>query len=133
MEKEVETVETVKEVTTPEGETKEVTVVEKQEPKVEMTEEEAKIAAENVKKLMQLMDKYKSPKERQAERLKKYQEEYDSLPEDHYKKKQLAGKIYILNKKVHPTVVWDSSKGVYRKGTEISKVEVIEKEGTAEE
>ena len=72
-------------------------------------------------------------KERQAERLKKYQEEYDSLPEDHYKKKQLAGKIYILNKKVHPTVVWDSSKGVYRKGTEISKVEVIEKEGTVEE
>ena len=43
MEKELETVETVKEVTTPEGETKEVTVVEKQEPKVEMTEEEAYI------------------------------------------------------------------------------------------
>ena len=109
MEKELETVEEVIETTVPEEEIKE------EQPKVEMTEEEAKIAAENVKKLMQLMDKYKSPKERQEEKLKKYEEEYEKLPDGHYKKKQLEGKIYNLKRKVKPTVVWDSSKGTYIK------------------
>lgn len=135
MEEKLETVETVKEVVTSEGETKEVIVktVEEKQPKTEMTEEEAKIAAENVKQLLKLMEQYKSPKERQAEKLKKMEEEYEQLPEDHYKKKQLAGKIYMLNKKVNPTVIWDSSKGVYHKGMETEKIEVVEQEATTEE
>lgn len=107
MEEKLETVETVEEVA--------VATEEEKQPKIEMTEEEAKIAAENVKKLMQLMDKYKSPKERQAEKLKKYEEEYEKLPDGHYKKKQLEGKIYNLQRKVKPTIVWDSSKGTYVK------------------
>lgn len=123
MEKEVETVETVKEVTTPEGETKEVTVVEKQEPKVELTEEEAKVAAENVKKLMQLMDKYKSPRQRQEEKLARWKEEYENMSDDNYKKKQLESKIALLDKKVNPNVLWDSSKGTYVKSEHAKEVE----------
>lgn len=113
MEEKVETVEVVEEVTEEE-------VV---EPKVELTEEEAKIAAENVKKLMQLMDKYKSPKEKQAEKLARWKEEYENMSDDNYKKKQLETKIAQLDKKLNPTVLWDSSKGTYIKSEQTKEVE----------
>lgn len=113
MEEKLETVEVVEEVTEEE-------VV---EPKVELTEEEAKIAAENVKKLMQLMDRYKSPKERQAEKLARWKEEYENMSDDNYKKKQLEMKIAQLDKKLNPTVLWDSSKGTYIKSEQTKEVE----------
>lgn len=113
MEEKIETVEVAEEVTEEE-------VV---EPKVELTEEEAKVAAENVKKLMQLMDKYKSPRQRQEEKLARWKEEYENMSDDNYKKKQLESKIALLDKKVNPNVLWDSSKGTYVKSEHAKEVE----------
>lgn len=87
-------------------------VVEKKE-KVELTEEEAKIAAENVSKIIDVLGQYKTLAERRRMRFDKMKEEFDSLPDEHYKKKQLAFKMLRLSKQMSPNVVWDSSKGTY--------------------
>lgn len=88
-------------------------VVEKKE-KIELTEEEAKIAAENVGKIIDVLGQYKTLAERRRMRFDKMKEEYDSLPDESYKKKQLAFKMLRLSKQISPNVVWDSSKGTYR-------------------
>lgn len=91
------------------------------EPKTELTEEEAKTAAENVKQLVKLMDQYKSITTRRQERKTKYEELLKDLPENHYKRKQLQEKIDELEKKINPTIVWDSkTKGTYIKEAEQS-------------
>ena len=86
------------------------------QPKTELTDEEAKIAAGNVSKLLELMDHYAEIKQKRENKLKKYKEEIESLPEGHWKRPQLEAKATILDKKIHPTIVWDSSsKGTYKK------------------
>lgn len=91
-------------------------VVEKEEPKLELTEEEAKIAAENVGQILGVLNKYKSLQERRKEKFEKMKKEQEELPEGHYKKKQLAYKMLELSKKISPKVFWNSSeKGTYRK------------------
>lgn len=113
MEEKIETAEVVEEVTEEE-------VV---EPKVELTEEEAKIAAENVKQLIQLIDTYKLPRQKQEEKLARWKEEYENMSDDNYKKKQLASKISLLDRKLNPNVLWDSSKGTYVKSEQTKEVE----------
>ena len=88
----------------------------KEEIKKELTEEEAKIAAENVSKLVKLIDKYKSLRERKKDKFEALKAEYEALPEGHYKKKQIAIKMLNLAKEINPNVIWDSSKGTYKKG-----------------
>lgn len=73
--------------------------------KVEFTEEEAKIAAENVKKMLETLNKYKPLNERRVDKMKKLKEEHDSLPEGHYKRKQIQFKIYDLGKKVNRNII----------------------------
>lgn len=113
MEEKIETVEVVEEVAEEEA----------VEPKVELTEEEAKIAAENVKQLIQLIDTYKLPRQKREEKLAKWKEEYENMSDDNYKKKQLASKIAWLERKLYPDVLWDSSKGTYVKSEQTEKVE----------
>lgn len=96
---------------------------EEQKPKTELTEEEAKEAAKNVGELLKVLDKYKSPRQRMEDKIKHYEEEKAKLPEGHYKIKQYENKIYQLDRKLHPNVVWDSSKGTYRKSKEDKKSE----------
>ena len=91
----------------------------KEKPKVDLTEEEAKVAAENVSKLIDVLDRYKSIDQRRKEKFDKIKEELDELPEGHYKKKQLSFKLLELSKKISPKVFWDSkTKGTYRKKSE---------------
>lgn len=94
-------------------------VVEKEEPKLELTEEEAKIAAENVGQILDVLNQYKSPQEKRKEKFERMKKEQEELPEGHYKKKQLAYKMLALSKKISPNVFWNSSeKGTYRKSKE---------------
>jgi hypothetical protein len=91
----------------------------KEKPKVDLTEEEAKIAAENVSKLIDVLDRYKPINQRRKEKFDKIKKELDELPEGHYKKKQLSFKLLELSKKISPKVFWDSkTKGTYRKNSE---------------
>jgi hypothetical protein len=91
----------------------------KEKPKVDLTEEEAKVAAENVSKLIDVLDRYKSIDQRRKEKFDKIKKELDELPEGHYKKKQLSFKLLELSKKISPKVFWDSkTKGTYRKKSE---------------
>ena len=88
-------------------------------PKVDLTEEEAKVAAENVSKLIDVLDRYKPISQRRKEKFDKIKKELDELPEGHYKKKQLSFKLLELSKKISPKVFWDSkTKGTYRKKSE---------------
>lgn len=88
-------------------------------PKVDLTEEEAKVASENVSKLIDVLDRYKSIDQRRKEKFDKIKKELDELPEGHYKKKQLSFKLLELSKKISPKVFWDSkTKGTYRKKSE---------------
>lgn len=87
-----------------------------EDPKTELTEEEAKVAAENVTKLMGVLDKYKSLQERRKDKFEKLKAEAENLPDDSYKKKQIAYKMLELSKLINPNVFWNSSeKGTYRK------------------
>jgi hypothetical protein len=91
----------------------------KEKPKVDLTEEEAKVAAENVSKLIDVLDRYKPINQRRKEKFDKIKKELDELPEEHYKKKQLSFKLLELSKKISPKVFWDSkTKGTYRKNSE---------------
>lgn len=91
----------------------------KEKPKVDLTEEEAKVAAENVSKLIDVLDRYKPISQRRKEKFDKMKKELDELPEGHYKKKQLSFKLLELSKKISPKVFWDSkTKGTYRKKSE---------------
>ena len=91
----------------------------KEKPKVDLTEEEAKVAAENVSKLIDVLDRYKPISQRRKEKFDKIKKELDELPEGHYKKKQLSFKLLELSKKISPKVFWDSkTKGTYRKKSE---------------
>lgn len=91
----------------------------KEKPKVDLTEEEAKVAAENVSKLIDVLDRYKPINQRRKEKFDKIKKELDELPEGHYKKKQLSFKLLELSKKISPKVFWDSkTKGTYRKKSE---------------
>lgn len=88
----------------------------KEKPKVDLTEEEAKVAAENVSKLIDALDRYKTIDQRRREKFDKMKKELDELPEGHYKKKQLSFKLLELSKKISPKIFWDSkTKGTYRK------------------
>jgi hypothetical protein len=91
----------------------------KEKPKVDLTEEEAKVAAENVSKLIDVLDRYKPISQRRKEKFDKIKKELDELPEGHYKKKQLSFKLLELSKKISPKIFWDSkTKGTYRKNSE---------------
>lgn len=91
----------------------------KEKPKIDLTEEEAKVAAENVSKLIDVLDRYKPISQRRKEKFDKMKKELDELPEGHYKKKQLSFKLLELSKKISPKVFWDSkTKGTYRKNSE---------------
>ena len=91
----------------------------KEKPKVDLTEEEAKVAAENVSKLIDVLDRYKPISQRRKEKFDKIKKELDELPEGHYKKKQLSFKLLELSKKISPKVFRDSkTKGTYRKKSE---------------
>lgn len=91
----------------------------KEKPKVDLTEEEAKVAAENVSKLIDVLDRYKPISQRRKEKFDKIKKELDELPEGHYKKKQLSFKLLELSKKISPKVFWDSkTKGTYKKKSE---------------
>lgn len=74
----------------------------KRKPKVDLTEEEAKVAAGNVTKLLQELERYKDLQTRRREKLKKLREEYEELPDDNYKKKQVWAKIQILERLAEP-------------------------------
>ncbi len=81
-----------------------------------LTDEEAETALENVNEMVGLLNYFKSLKERKKDKLIKMREKYDSLPDGHYKKKQLEFKMYDLVKEISPTIVWDSkAKGTYIK------------------
>lgn len=43
------------------------------------------------------------------------EDKYNSMEDTNYKKLQLWGKIEMLKRKLTPKVLWDSSKGTYRK------------------
>ena len=58
----------------------------KEKPKVDLTEEEAKVAAENVSKLIDVLDRYKPISQKRKEKFAKIKEDLDKLPEGHYKK-----------------------------------------------
>lgn len=95
-----------------------------EKPNLELTEEEAKIAAENVGKLIDVLGKYKPLQERRKEKFEKLKADADKLPDGHYKKKQIAYKMLELSKLINPNVFWNSSeKGTYRKS---KKAEVVD-------
>ena len=84
--------------------------------KTEFTEEEAKIAAENIGELLKGLESFKTVNERRVEKMKKLQALYETLPEDHWKRKSIEIEIFELGRKVNPNIVWDSSKqGTYKK------------------
>lgn len=92
---------------------------EERKPKTDLTEEEAKMAAENVKEVIQVLDYYKKLENQRQAKFDKMKEEAESLPEGHYKKKQLATKMLELAKKMKPKMIWNSKeKGTYRKKQE---------------
>ena len=86
--------ENVEEVVIPEEEEK--------KPKVELTEEEAKTAAENVTRLLEALKRYQSHEARRKEKLSNLRKEYESLPDDSYKKKQVWSKIKVLERIAEP-------------------------------
>lgn len=71
-------------------------------PKVELTEEEAKIAAENVTRLLGVLKRYQGLEARRKEKLSNLRKEYESLPDDSYKKKQVWSKIKVLERIAEP-------------------------------
>lgn len=71
-------------------------------PKVELTEEEAKTAAENVTRLLGVLKRYQSLEARRKEKLSNLRKEYESLPDDSYKKKQVWSKIKVLERIAEP-------------------------------
>ena len=89
---------------------------EEKEPKVDLTEEEAKVAAENVGEIIKVLDYYKNVKTRREARFNELKEKAESLPEGHYKRTQLAMKMLHLARKINPKMIWNSrEKGTYRK------------------
>ena len=70
--------------------------------KVELTEEEAKTAAENVTRLLEALKRYQSLEARRKEKLSNLRKEYESLPDDSYKKKQVWSKIKVLERIAEP-------------------------------
>lgn len=72
------------------------------EPKIELTEEEAKTAAENVTRLLEALKRYQSLEARRKEKLSDLRKEYESLPDDSYKKKQVWSKIKVLERIAEP-------------------------------
>ena len=71
-------------------------------PKVELTEEEAKTAAENVTRLLGVLKRYQSLEARRKEKLSNLRKEYESLPDDSYKQKQVWSKIKVLERIAEP-------------------------------
>lgn len=95
-----------------------------EKPNLELTEEEAKIAAKNVGKLIDVLGKYKPLQERRKEKFETLKAEAESLPDGHYKKKQIAYKMLELSKLINPNVFWNSSeKGTYKKD---EKTEIVD-------
>ena len=68
----------------------------------ETTEEEAKTAAENVTRLLGVLKRYQSLEARRKEKLSNLRKEYESLPDDSYKKKQVWSKIKVLERIAEP-------------------------------
>ena len=81
---------------------------EEKKPKVELTEEEAKTAAENVTHLLQALKRYQSLDARRKEKLSNLRKEYEELSDDSYKKKQVWAKIKVLERIAEPK--WVSTK-----------------------
>ncbi len=84
-------------------------------PEIELTEEEAEKAAKGVSQLLRFMKMNRPLKERQQEKVEKYKLQKAELPEGHYKIAQIENKIALLEKKINPVVIWESSKGTYVK------------------
>ena len=74
----------------------------KEKPKVDLTEEETKVAVERVSQLIDLLDEHISKKETNINKFYKLKEKYDALPETSYKRKQLAIKMLNLAYKINP-------------------------------
>lgn len=82
---------------------------------INFTEEEAMIAAENVKDILKLMDNFKPQKRKMIDKFYNMLDTYNKT-ENSYRKKQLAFKLLELSKKIGPNVKWDSIKnGTYKK------------------
>ena len=81
---------------------------EEKKPKVELTEEEAKTAAENVTHLLQALKRYQSLDASREEKQSNLRKEYEELPDDSYKKKQVWTKIKVLERIAEPK--WVSAK-----------------------
>ena len=93
--------ENVEEVVVPE-EADQFEEAQQKKPKVELTEEEAKTAAENVTRLLEELKRYQSLEARRKEKLSNLRKEYESLPDDSYKKKQVWSKIKVLERIAEP-------------------------------
>lgn len=93
--------ENVEEVVMPE-EADQFEEAQQKKPKVELTEEEAKTAAENVTRLLEVLKRYQSLEARRKEKLSNLRKEYESLPDDSYKKKQVWSKIKVLERIAEP-------------------------------
>lgn len=93
--------ENVEEVVVPE-EADQFEEAQQKKPKVELTEEEAKTAAENVTRLLEVLKRYQSLEARRKEKLSNLRKEYESLPDDSYKKKQVWSKIKVLERIAEP-------------------------------
>lgn len=93
--------ENVEEVIVPE-EADQFEEAQQKKPKVELTEEEAKTAAENVTRLLEALKRYQSLEARRKEKLSDLRKEYKSLPDDSYKKKQVWSKIKVLERIAEP-------------------------------
>lgn len=82
---------------------------------INFTEEEAMIAAENVKDILKLIDSFKPQKRKMIDKFYNMLDTYNKT-ENSYRKKQLAFKLLELSKKIGPNMKWDSAKnGTYRK------------------
>lgn len=82
---------------------------------INFTEEEAMIAAENVKDILKLIDSFKPQKRKMIDKFYNMLDTYNKT-ENSYRKKQLAFKLLELSKKIGPNMKWDSTKnGTYRK------------------
>lgn len=115
--------ENIKEVVV-QDETEQFEEAQQEKPNLELTEEEAKIAAKNVGKLIDVLGKYKPLQERRKEKFETLKAEAESLPDGHYKKKQIAYKMLELSKLINPNVFWNSSeKGTYKKD---EKTEIVD-------
>ena len=93
--------ENVEEVVVPE-EADQFEEAQQKKPKVELTEEEAKTAAKNVTRLLGVLKRYQSLEARRKEKLSNLRKEYESLPDDSYKKKQVWSKIKVLERFAEP-------------------------------